>query len=73
MKAYKIELLIIDHDNLGGEEIANVIEQQKYPNWCISPSVMEVTEKDIGVWYDDHPLNKPSTHGQEYKRIFSGG
>jgi len=72
MKAYKLEVLIIDHDNLGGEEIANVIQNQKYPNWCISPSVMEITEKDIGAWHDDHPLNKKNTVAIEYVKLFTG-
>jgi hypothetical protein len=71
MKAYKVELLIVDFDELGGEDIKNVIENQKYPNWCIDPQVKNIKEADIGEWTDDHPLNKLSTLNKEYKRLFS--
>ena len=33
MKAYKVELLIIDHDEVGKEQIVEIIENTKYPNW----------------------------------------
>jgi len=54
MKAYKVELLIIDHGKLGPHEIASVLE-----NTRISPSVEEITGRDIGGWTDNHPLNLP--------------
>ena len=57
MKAYKVELIIIDHDEIGGTEIKNVIEWTKYPNWCIYPQVLKVIEYEIGEWSDNHPLN----------------
>lgn len=70
MKAYKVELLIIDHDGLGEDEIKEVIENTKYPNYCINPEVKKITSADIGEWDDDHPLNKKSTSEQEYLRLF---
>ena len=57
MKAYKIELLIEDHDEIGIDQIIDVIENARYPNRCISPEVIGVMESDIGEWHDDHPLN----------------
>ncbi len=57
MKAYKIELLVIDHDECGGDEIAGHIENVNYPNDCISPNVLSIKEADIGEWHDNHPLN----------------
>ena len=39
MKAHKITICIIDHDELGEEEIRDIIENMKYPNYCISPHV----------------------------------
>ena len=71
MKAYKIEILIIDHDELGADEISNVLETARYPNHCISPDVKKVTEADIGEWRDDHPLNLRTQCDAEYERIFS--
>ncbi len=71
MKAYKIELLIIDFDGLGPEGIKSELENTKYSNHCINPKVKKVKEEDIGEWDDDHPLNKFSTQNEEYERLFS--
>jgi hypothetical protein len=70
MKAYKIELLILDFDNVGQEEICSILENTKYPNWCISPSVKKVTEKEI-EWGDNHPLNKKETANEAYEKLFN--
>lgn len=69
MKAYKIELLVIDFENVGSD-IPRMIEDQKYPNYCISPTVMAVQEADIGEWKDDHPLNKRDTRKEYYNLVF---
>lgn len=70
MKAYKIEILVIDFDELGKDEIAEEIERVSYANDCISPQVKRVVEVDIGEWDDDHPLNKLDTCDEEYRRLF---
>jgi hypothetical protein len=70
MKVYKLEILIIDHDQLGEEEIKVVIENQKYPNYCISPTVMDTKCNDIGEWSDDHPLNNFKEMKNEYSKLF---
>ncbi len=70
MKAYKVTLLINDHDEVG-DEIKNIIENQHYPNYCIAPYVMDVQSADIGEWSDDHPLNKFSTMKDEFKKLFN--
>ena len=71
MKVYKVEIFIVDHDQLGADEIRDVIENARYPNHCIYPDVKSIIEKDIGEWSDDNPLNKPSTADAEYKRLFN--
>lgn len=71
MKAYKVELLIIDFDEMGEESIKETIENQKYPNYCISPSVMYIHGKDIGEWDDNHLLNKSSTSEKYYNNLFN--
>ena len=71
MKAYRVEILIIDHDKLGPDEIKVVLENQKYPNWCIYPIVKRVDGAELGEWTDDHPLNRRSTSDAEYRRLFS--
>ncbi len=70
MNAYKIELLIVDFDRVGKEDIKSLIETVRYPNHCLSPRVMEIKEVDIGEWEDDHPLNHHDTMQAEYKRLF---
>ncbi len=70
MKAYKVTLLIIDIDEIGAEEIKDVIENVHYPNRCISPDVAQIESAEIGEWYDDHPLNRTDTSTAEWKRLF---
>lgn len=70
MKSYKVTLLINDHDEVG-DEIKNIIEDQKYPNYCIAPYVMDIQSVDIGEWSDDHPLNKHSTMKEEFNKLFN--
>jgi|TARA_B100000900_G_C20430409_1_gene654732 hypothetical protein len=60
MKAYVVSVLIVDHDNLGEDEIKNIIENTKYPNRCILPNVVETKKFEIGEWRDSHPLNTQS-------------
>jgi len=57
MKVYKIELLVIDHDALGPEEVRVELENTNYPNDCIRPRIASVEVREI-EWSDDHPLNK---------------
>ncbi len=71
MNAYKIEILVIDHDELGEEELKTVIENTRYPNRCISPDVKKIEARDIGVWHDEHPLNLHATADAEYQRLFT--
>lgn len=70
MKAYKLEILVIDHDNIGEDAIISEIENARYSNHCINPDVKRVIEKDIGEWHDDHPFNKRATSQLEYVRLF---
>jgi len=64
-KAYLLSVLVIDHDGIGIDSIKEVLHDQKFPNWCMSPTVISHKEADLGQWHDDHPLNQP---GQE-KRL----
>ena len=69
MRAYKLEVLVIDFDDVG-DEVVSLIENARYPNDCISPSVMNVEAREIGEWSDDHPLNKRDTMKAAYKGLF---
>jgi hypothetical protein len=71
MKAYKITLLIIDLDNVGKEEVVRILEDTKYPNYCISPETLDVKEADIGEWSDEHPLNRSGAEKTNYiEKVF---
>lgn len=70
MKSYKIELLINDHDEVGAEEIKTILEEQKYPNWCIAPLVADIKEADIGEWNDEHPFNKRDQFKAHMDKVF---
>ena len=70
MKVHKIEILIIDFDGVGAEEITSILENNHYPNHCISPQVKKIESKDI-EWSDNHPLNGRTTSDQAYKEIFN--
>lgn len=70
MKAYKLEVLVIDLDKIGEQQIKSAIENTHYPNHCISPEVIAVHERDIGEWSDDHPLNSYATRNAEIKLLF---
>lgn len=70
ISVFKVELMIIDTDNIGGEEIKEMIENQKYPNYCISPRVMQVEKREIQGFGDKHPLNKLDCE-EEFNKLFN--
>jgi len=61
MKAFIVTLVIVDHDEVGATDIKQILEDTRYPNWCIAPQVQTVVEHEIGEWTDKHPLNQKST------------
>ena len=70
MKAYKLEVLVVDFDEVGSNGIVDVLENTKYPNYCIDPQVQDIMEADIGEWSDEHPFNQRDKCSEEFKRIF---
>lgn len=69
MKAYKLEILAVDFDGLGEEGIKDAIENARYPNRCIYPTVMNADSREI-EWSDDHPLNNIDTQRKCYEELF---
>lgn len=53
MKAYKIEILVIDHDANGIDDTLEYLKRSPYVN----PSIISHSQAEIGEWTDDHPLN----------------
>lgn len=79
MKAYKIEIIVNDHESAGADGIKSLIED--YSSVYIAPMVLDVKEMEIGEWSDDHPLNSrqfaksytdkvfPNEYKQEYETL----
>lgn len=65
-KAYKIELLVVDHENMKQEDIIYFIENVRY----VYPTVLSVQSKEIDDWGDEHPLNKLDTMKQTCEEMF---
>ena len=70
MNVYKIELMVVDFDGLGAEEIKTVLENTSYPNHCIYPRVTSSQVRQV-AWDDSHPLNHDDTIEPEFRRLFS--
>lgn len=72
MKVYRLEIKVIDFDEVGPEEMKTILENNHYPNHCISPHVTKIESVDIGEWHDEHPLNKRNTAKQAFEELFKG-
>jgi len=69
-KAHLLQVLIIDHEALGADEIERTLEDARYPNRCIIPHVVKSQSVEIGDWEDDNPLNFSSKQATEVDRLF---
>lgn len=67
MKAYKYTILIIDHEEIGKDDISSCLKNAKY----INPQIMNIQEADIGDWSDSHPLNNNETQKDEFNCLFN--
>lgn len=70
MQVHKIVLTVIDFDGVGADGVRETLENARYPNRCIAPSVQSVETRDCGEWSDNHPLNKRDTAAAELARLF---
>jgi hypothetical protein len=71
MKAHLLQVLVIDHDHLGVDEVERILEDANYPNGCIAPNVIKSQTVEVGDWDDDNPLNHSDTQAAEVDRLFS--
>jgi hypothetical protein len=71
MKVHKLTIIVIDFDELGADEVKTTIENQRFPNDCIYPSVESIETRDCGKWSDEHPLNNSKTKAAEIERLFA--
>lgn len=69
VKVHRIEPVVIDHDEMGADDVCAVLENARYPNRCIRPVVLSVDTREVN-WSDSHPLNQESTFEATYRKIF---
>lgn len=69
IKVMKIEILVIDHDGVGIDGVADAIEDNQWPNRCITPQVKKITAVEVD-WSDEHPLNQCGTSERAYHDLF---
>jgi|GEM_PF-2907645 len=74
MKAHRLTITVIDFDQMGAQAVAETIENQRYPNHCINPSVHVVESIDLGEWGDDHRANQRGwdVDGEEWQTVGEG-
>lgn len=70
MMVHKIEVMVLDFEGLGADEVKMVLQNALYPNNCVYPDVMSIETRDI-EWYDLHPLNMADTSEAEFKKMFN--
>lgn len=68
-KVYRLEVLIVDHDNLGSEGVIAELENARYPNRCLMPTVINLNEREV-EWSDEHPLNQHATRDAAFDALF---
>lgn len=72
MQVHKITLIVLDHDGVGAEGVASLLENTRYANDAISPTVIATDSVEIGEWEDTNPLNS-ATFGAAVERLFGYG
>lgn len=66
---YRVVLAVVHHDDLTEDELRDIIENTKYPNRCMYPSVVSVESREVD-YHDNHPLNLTAQWEREFRRIF---
>jgi hypothetical protein len=69
-EVHRVTLLIIDHDGLGAEGVWEELENTRYANHCIGPTVLNVETVKV-EWNDDHPLNHTTTMHDYAEQLFA--
>ena len=66
MKVYKFEVMVLDFEGMGEEEIKHLLENNRF----LHAHAMSAKGKDI-EWDDSHPLNKCGTMARAYTDLFA--
>ena len=70
MKVYRLTVLVVDHDDIGAQEVKDVLENARYPNRCMSPEVLEIETREV-EWTDEHPLNYRASRDAAARELFA--
>lgn len=57
-----VTVLVVDHDELGKDGVRNEMANVRYPNYCLTPRVLDVKTKRVD-WHDEHQLNRSGSAG----------
>lgn len=71
VKVHRVTFFVVDFDELGADGVQTTLENQRFPNHCISPTVLRVETADCGEWSDDHPLNNTQTMKSAADKLFA--
>ena len=66
MKVYKIEITVFDNEDLGEDEVQELLTNNRHLNI----GVVKLQSKDIGDWDDDHPLNRNDTFDKAWEELW---
>ncbi|RKW71281.1 hypothetical protein [Bacillus sp. L75] len=66
MKVYKIEVMVLDFEDVGEAEIKQQIENNRF----LHARAVNSKSKEI-EWSDEHPLNKCGTMARTYTDLFA--
>ncbi len=56
MKVYKVEVMVVDHDEIGEDGIKTALATASFSNRCMRPQFVRAESREI-EWDDRHPLN----------------
>ena len=62
---YKVELLVVDTEEMGEEQIRCEFENMRF----INAEVKKIESRKV-EWTDEHPLNKSETCEEAYRKLF---
>ena len=66
MKVFKMEVMVLDFEDVGEEELRHLIENIRY----LVATVMSAKSEKV-EWSDDHPLNNGGTMARAYHDLFA--
>jgi hypothetical protein len=69
VRVFKVELMVVDFEDLGEDGVRSMIENTRYPKRCISPGVSGMDSREV-EWEDDGPLNNNKQWNRAFRELF---